>query len=159
MHERPCAGSIRFGDIRSEPADVFATALTWAEEFFAREKPDTLIVEAMLPPTAMLNKTSRQVRDRLAGLHGIFLGIARKRGVGEIVTVNVGDIRAHFIGDRMLKRHAAKTETIRRCKALGWIVRDSDAADACAVWSYACALVDPRWGLRLSPLFNRAVAI
>jgi hypothetical protein len=119
-----------------------------------------LIVEAMLPPTpALYNKTTRQVRDRLGGLHGIFLGTARKFGVAEIATVNVGDIRGHFIGGRGLRRDLAKRETIRRCQQLGWIVTDNNAADACACWSYACAIVDPRSALRVSPLFNRNVAI
>jgi hypothetical protein len=160
LGEIPRAGSIRFGIIaRDPPEQVFATALEWAVAFFERERPDILILEAMLPPAAMLNKTSRQVRDRLAGLHGIMLGCGRRSGVGEFVTVSVGDIRRHFIGDGSLKRNAAKRETIRRCVALGWPAEDDNAADACAIWSYACALLDPRWGLRLTPLFNRAVAL
>jgi len=160
LGEPPRAGSVRFGIVSRDPPDqVFAAAIDWAMEFFAREAPDLLILEAMLPPDAMPNKTSRQVRDRLAGLHGIMLGCARRAGVGEIATVTVGDIRRHFIGDGKLKRNAAKREVIRRCLQLGWPADDDNAADALAIWSYGCALLDPTWGLRLTPLFNRAVAI
>jgi len=160
LGEIPRAGSIRLGVIaRDPPQEVFATAIEWAVAFFERERPDILIIEAMLPPQAMLNKTSRQVRDRLAGLHGIMLGCARRAGVAEFVHVTVGDIRRHFIGDGSLKRNAAKREVIRRCVQLGWPAEDDNAADALAIWSYACALLDPKWGLRLTPLFNRAVVL
>ena len=160
LGEIPRAGSVRFGLIsRDPPEEVFAAAIEWAAAFFERERPDILMLEMMLPPQAMLNKTSRQVRDRLAGLHGIMLGCARRAGVGEFVHVSVGDIRRHFIGDGHLKRNAAKREVIRRCVQLGWRADDDNAADALAIWSYACALLDPTWGLRLTPLFNRVVMI
>lgn len=160
LGELPRAGSVRFGVIARDPPDqVFAAAIEWAAAFFECERPDILILEMMLPPQAMLNKTSRQVRDRLAGLHGVMLGCARRGGVGEFVHVSVGDIRRHFIGDGSLKRNAAKREVIRRCVQLGWPADDDNAADALAIWSYGCAMLDPTWGLRLTPLFNRAVAL
>jgi len=160
LDECPRAGSIRFGLVGRDPPDeIFSAALIWAADFFERERPDLLMLEGMLPPQAMQNRTSRQVRDRLAGLHGIMLGSARRYGVGEISTASVNDIRAHFIGDRGLKRNAAKRETIRRCVQLGWPVEDDNAADALACFSYACGLLDPKWGLRLTPLFNRSVAL
>ena len=159
----PISGSIRFGDSTSEPDEVFAKAIKWFSMFLQslRERgqlPDTLIVEAMLPPTAMKEQTSRTVRDRLAGLHGCFLGIARLRGIGEITQANVGNVRAHFIGDRRCRREQAKRETLLQCKVQGWDVVDDNAADACALWSYACTLIRPELGLRVVPLFHRRSA-
>jgi hypothetical protein len=160
LGETPRAGSMRFGVIgRDSPDDIFAAALIWADGFFRLERPDLLILEAMLPPDAMKGQTSRQTRDRLAGLHGIMRGVARKAGVAEIATATVGDIRSHFIGGRMERRAAAKRETLRRCVMLHWPADDDNAADALAAWSYACALIDPTWALRVTPLFNRALRV
>ena len=155
----PTASSQRFGQFHSEQHDVFAAAIKWFSEFLLQDpRPDTLIVEAMLPPTAMKGQTSRAVRDRLAGLHGCFLGVAKLRGVGEISQASVGDVRAHFIGDRMCRREQAKREVMRQCEMQGWNAEDHNAADACALWSYACTLIRPELGLRVVPLFHRRSA-
>ena len=158
--DAPTCGSIRFGQFYSESHEVFGAALKWFSEFLRESpvRPDTLIVEAMLPPTAMKNHTSRAVRDRLGGLHGVLLGVAQLRGIGEIASASVGDVRAHFIGDRNCKREQAKREVMLQCEAQGWLVQDNNAADACALWSYACALVDPKLALRVVPLFHRRSA-
>ena len=156
--EIPTCGSHRFGQAHSEPHEVFGAALKWFSEFLREHRVDTLIVEQMLPPDAMKNKTSRAVRDRLAGLHGVMLGVAQLRGVGEIAQASVGDIRAHFIGDRSARRETAKREVMRQCEMQGWAAPDDNAADACALWSYACTLIRPELGLRVVPLFHRRSA-
>jgi hypothetical protein len=156
--EIPVAGSIRFGKHGVRDHVVFGEAINWMHATL-HEPPDLLIIESMLPPDAMRNATSRAVRDRLAGLHGIVKGIAHLRGVGEIAEASVGDIRAHFIGDRRLRRPDAKRYVMQRCKDLGWPCPDDNAGDALALWSYACALIDPRWALQVSPLFNRQLRI
>ena len=158
--EQPTAGSIRFGQFYSEPREIFGSALKWFSEFLRAMPvmPDTLILEAMLPPDAMRGKTSRAVRDRLAGLHGVMIAVAHLRGVGKIAEASVGDVRAHFIGDRACKRDAAKRAVMVQCEAQGWNAPDHNAADACALWSYACALVRPELALRVVPLFHRRSA-
>jgi len=154
----PSSGSIRFGKNAAMNNEVFAAAHTWLAEFLNQPPiADVLIMEALLPPDAMRNHTSRAVRDRLAGLHGIARGIAHKAGIGEISDVGVGNIRAHFIGDRGLYREAAKREVMRKCQALGWPAADNNAADALAAWSYAAAIVDPKHAIAVSPLFRRRV--
>jgi hypothetical protein len=132
---------------------VFAHALHAFDDLIGKAAPDFIILEAMLPPQAMKGATSRQVRDRLAGLHAIARAVAYRRKIYTIKTATVGDVREHFINDRMLRRGAAKREVIRACQLLGWMVADDNQADACALWSYACALVDPKTALRVSPLF------
>ena len=156
----PVSGSVRFAAPGASENAVFGQALRWMSETLQPEpRPDLLIFEGLLPPAAMQGETTRQVRDRLAGLHGVVRAVAFLRGVYEIASVSVGDVRMHFIGARSLKREAAKRETIRRCKALGWPVEDDNQADALAVWSFACGLIDPTHAIKLSPLFNRAIAI
>jgi len=108
-----------------------------------------------LPPAAMINQTSRAVRDRLAGLHGVIRAAARRRGIGEISDVGVGDVRQHFIGTRSLKRDEAKKAVIDQCLLLDWRINNDNEADACAIWSFAVSLIDPKQALRVSPLFNR----
>lgn len=156
--EVPTSGSIRFGKAGVLDHVVFGEAIHWINATL-QEPPDMLIIESMLSPLAMRNETSRAVRDRLAGLHGIVRGVAHLRGVGEIAEASVGDVRAHFIGDRTLPRDKAKRAVMERCKALGWHAVDDNAGDALALWSYACALIDPAWALQVSPLFNRKLRV
>jgi len=156
----PSSGSIRFGQFHSEQQDIFGQAIKWFSNFLRDMPvvPDILIVEAMLPPDAMRGQTSRAVRDRLAGLHGTMLGVAQLRGVAEFASASVGDVRAHFIGDRTCKREQAKREVILQCNAQGWNADDHNQADACALWSYACSLIWPELALRVMPLFHRRSA-
>jgi hypothetical protein len=154
--EQPTFGSIRFGKGNDVNNAIFGRALRWISETLQPQpRPDILILEAMLPPTVKVGKTSRDVRDRLAGLHGIFRGVAYLRSVGEIAEASVGDVRAHFIGIRTAKRVTAKHLTMERCKRLGWQVQNDNEADAIALWSYACGLIDPQTALNVVPLFNR----
>jgi hypothetical protein len=160
LGETPIAGSVRFGSSSSDEDVIFGAALAWASEFLQPQpRPDVVMIEAMLPPDAMRGSTSKAVRDRLAGLHGVIRAVAQLRGVGRIESCSVGDVRSHFIGHRGAKRELAKRETMRRCRMLGWDCKDDNAADACAVWSFACALIDPALALRLTPLFNKAIAL
>jgi hypothetical protein len=158
--ELPVAGSIRFGGSGAHDPAIFAAALRWlSAELEPQPRPDLVIIESMLPPDAVRGATSRAVRDRLAGLQGIVKGVAHLRGIGEIAEATVGNIRDHFIGDRSLKRDAAKRSVMERCRALGWQCADDNAGDALALFSYACALIDPKWALQVSPLFNRRLVV
>lgn len=155
----PKWGVIRFGGHNALPSEIFAAALTWANNFMRELKPDVLIVEALLPPTAMKNHTSTAVRDRLCGLNAIIIACAKLNNVGEITSASVQDIRAHFINERSLRRQSAKEQVMEKCKSLGWNVPNHNAADAVACWSYACAIIDPRLALRGSPLFSRIASV
>jgi hypothetical protein len=151
--ETPVCGSITFEGKGLTDA-VFCAALNWLGDLVADNPPDLLIVEALLPPDAMRGSTSRQVRDRLCGLNAIARAVGHRRGVGEISEASVQQVRAHFIGARHLQRKAAKAAVVSRCKSLGWDVANDNEADACALWSYACALIDPKQALAVVPLFN-----
>jgi len=150
----PTIGSVKFGTDGALPDAVFCAALTWAQRFFNEHKFDMLAIERLLPPEAMRGRTSRQVRDRLAGLHGVIRAVARNAGVFDITVVEVGDVRGHFIGQRGAKREAAKSEVMRRCRALGWPVHNDNEGDACALWSHQVSLLNPKLALRVSPLFG-----
>lgn len=156
--ETPIAGSVRFGRPGASSNAVFGSCLSWLSKELALEpRPDLLVLEAMLSPLAKVGATQADVRDRLAGLHGVVRGVAHLRGVYQIAEYSVGDVRQHFIGERSLKREQAKRRTVIVCRQLGWQVADDNAADALALWSFAAALIDPAQALKLSPLFNRAL--
>ena len=154
----PMSGAINFARKESSDNAVFANALSWLSVVLEpKPRPDLIVIEALLPPQAMKGHTSRAVRDRLAGLHGIVRAVAFLRGIYRIETATVGDVRGHFINDHACKRQEAKRETVEKCRALGWPCDDDNAADALAVWSYACGMIDPQTALQVSPLFNPAL--
>ena len=156
----PAFGSIRFGGRSADGLSdrVFFMALCMVEELIERVKPDVIFIESLLPPDSMKGRTSRATRDRLAGLHGVIKAVAHKHGVGEVAEAGTANIRHHFIDERGLQRQAAKSAVIRKCKALGWDVGDDeDAADAVALWSFACSMLDPQQALRVTPLFNQSL--
>lgn len=155
----PQFGSLRFGKHNSREAAIFADALSWLSNLLLPQpRPDLLILEALLPPSAWQGQSNTTTFERLSGLQSIMLGVAHLRGIGEISIASVGDVRAHFIGERKLKRKAAKQAVMARCIRLGWEVKNDNQGDACALWSYACALIDPRLALNVVPLFNRRLA-
>lgn len=159
--QQPTWGSIRFGKDNDTNNAVFGKAMKWLAEVLQPEpRPDTVILEALLPPTAKIptGKTSRAAIERLAGLTAIARGVCYLRNIGEISEAKVVDIRAHFIGDRATKRPEAKRLTIERCHRLGWLCSDDNQADALALWSFACALVDPQSAMNVVPLFNKRLA-
>jgi hypothetical protein len=155
----PTFGSLRFGGHGARDTAVFAEALSWVSHLLQpAPRPDLVILEALLPPSAWQGQSQQTTFNRLAGLQSIMLGVAHLRGIPEISTAAVPDVRAHFIGERGLKRKQAKQAVMERCLRLGWEVANDNQGDACALWSYACSLIDPRLALNVVPLFNRRLA-
>jgi len=153
---RPLSGSTQFGRANASDNAVFAHAMTWASTLFERKpRPTIVIIEGLLPHHAKQGETSQRTRDRLSGLHAIVRAAAHLHGIYEISTAGAQQVRRHFIGDGSLQRDAAKRAVIHRCSKLGWNPVDDNAADALALWSFACGLLDPEWSLKLSPLFNK----
>ena len=151
----PTFGSVVFGKRSMPDNDVFAMAMRWALQRFQCEKaPDVLLLEGLLPPSAMKDETTRATRDRLAGLHGIMRGAAALFGVSRIEAIPVGDVREHFISDRHARRQHAKRDTVAQCRAAGWNVADDNAADALALWSYGVARERPATAIKRTPLFR-----
>ena len=89
----------------------------------------------------------------------IVRAVAYLRGIYQIEAYAVNDVRGHFLGERGLPRIDAKLAAIERCRKLGWQCLNDNEGDALALWSFACAKVDPTTALMVSPLFNRALRI
>ena len=164
----PCCGSKRLASKGASHAAIFGNAIEWLIEFTREHKPNVVAIEAPLSLGAIA-KSRRGGWGRaqnadtnllLNGLIAIAMGVAYARGIYNINLHPVTAIRSHFIDMNVCARGEAKLYTIRKCRSLGWLEEaDDDAADAAALWSLQCSLLDPRQALRVSPLFLRGVAV
>ncbi|MFY0633656.1 MAG: hypothetical protein JXQ91_07585 [Vannielia sp.] len=120
--------------------------------------PDLVAIEA---PTA-----GNYTNQFLVGLAACAEGTALMAG-SKVQVCMSPSIRKHFLGKHLtakdfphLKRPAAKKaikgQVMARCALLGWEAEDDNAADALALWSYACAQHDPKFAYQHTPLFGGA---
>lgn len=141
----PTAWSFDLGAGRSED-HRFSQALVLTHKLIERHKPDLLAIEAPVGGP----KTSHF----LVGLVACVRGCAFNRKV-RIESYNIAAIRKHFVGGHVTSaaykhldpkrrkneaRKAGKNLVMNRCRQLGWQCDDDNAADAAALWDYACAL-------------------
>ena len=75
-----------------------------------------------------------------AGLVACVLGESDRLKV-KTATYYPATVRQHFLGGvSKSSRTPIKVQVAQRCAMLGWDVGDTDAADAAALWDYACAV-------------------
>lgn len=153
--DEPRCGSVRFSKPGASQLAICGRALEWAIATLRDPLPDVVAIEGLLPPSVMKGKTNLD-HDLLAQLHGVMMAVCFMRGVYRVDRYPVSKIRAHFIDVGACAKGEAKLMVQRRCKSLGWLEEsDADAADACALWSYQVALIEPEHAIRISPLFQR----
>mgnify|MGYP000010467430 CR=1 FL=1 len=137
---KPKAWSVDLGKGRGEDAR-FSKALVLTHELIERHRPDLIAVEAAIG--------GKYASAFLIGVVACVRGVAANRGV-PVRSYTSGSVRKHFLGRALAKRDfpalkpaaatkAIKGEVIARCRLLGWEVADDNAADACALWDFACA--------------------
>lgn len=155
----PHCGSVRFGKPGASQLAICGRALDWVIDTLTPPLPDIVAIEDLLPPSVTRGKSNVD-HDLLAHLHGVIMSVCFARGVYKVHKYPVMTIRRHFIDLSTCARGESKMMVQRKCKSLGWLeAADDDAADACAVWSYQAALIDPEQAIRISPLFRRVRAI
>lgn len=141
--EVPHTWSVDFGKGLSD-GRRFANALKFTRDCIEKYQPDHLAVEC-----AIGGKTTSHF---LVGAFSCVVGQAHLMGV-PVLRFQVASIRKHFLGKHLrsvdypgLSKQRARAEikqaVIRRCISLGWKVEDDDAADAAALWDYACATLN-----------------
>jgi Holliday junction resolvasome RuvABC endonuclease subunit len=156
--EAPACGWVRFSKPGASQLAICGRAFDWAIETIKDPLPDMVAIEALLPP-AVTRGRSNVDHDLLAMLHGVIMAVCFKRGVYNVHKYAVQSVRAHFIDLSSCRKGEAKTMVMRKCATLGWLAaNDNDAADACALWSYQAALIDPMHAVRVSPLFGHRKA-
>lgn len=152
----PNAWSVDFGKGLSD-SRRFANALKFTKTCIEKYQPDYVAVECAIggPTTSHF----------LVGAFSCVVGQANLMGV-EVLRFRVASIRKHFLGKHLrmsdypgLSKPHAKKEikraVISRCNALGWSVEDDDAADAAALWDYACATMKVEHQMKtVGGLFN-----
>ena len=138
--EAPVSWSVDLGKGRSEDAR-FSKALSLTHRMIECHSPDLIAVEAAIggPNTSHF----------LVGLLACVRGCAFNRGI-PVEVCSIGGIRKHFLGKNLTvrdypglskdqAREQIKAEVMKRCSLLGWEAADDDAADAAALFDYACA--------------------
>lgn len=105
-----------------------------------------VVIEApILVP--MPGKRNADSHTMSLGLYTALGGFAQMRGL-MVVAVGVGKVRKGFIGVGNLPGDLAKRSARMMCEALGWRPPNLDAADAGAVWWWACR----EWNREAAPL-------
>lgn len=130
-------------DLGKAPDDRrFSRLLVATSKLLAEHAPDLVAIEAPVGGA----KTSHY----LVGLAACVRGCAWNRGI-PLTSCHIDTVRKHFTGRAWARRDfpglkpaaarkAVKGKVVERCRLLGWRVDDDDAADAAAVWDYACAI-------------------
>ena len=149
--ERPAAGSLRVAPQGATEEEIGAGAARWLLDMLTVSPVDALYFEAPLDPRHMGKRTNFSTATVLIGLAFMLSTLAHMRGVARIRKVQVRDARKHFLGAH-LRGEDGKAAVLRRCLDLGWAGSgnarfDDNAADALAVWSFACADIEKRTGV------------
>jgi hypothetical protein len=156
---QPTFGSVRFGQAESSRTARFANCLEWTSAFLKRQDETGLVVFEAPLHFGLRRGNSNAGNDELAyGLAAIVRAVARLRGVHDVREARTIDVRRFFLGVNP-KRKDAKRQTIECCHALGLEVEDDNQADAVATWFYQCAQLQPQFGLQVSPLFRKPIAL
>jgi hypothetical protein len=154
----PAYGSIRFGKPGASHDAIFGHALDWLiAETAADRRPDVIVYEAPIPGHSKWGQTNTNSLEILNGLIAVTRAVAFMRSIFDVRSYTVGEVRKYFIGagGARMKGKDAKPLIMRKCRLLRWEPRNDNEGDALALWSYACALIDPRTGVRVTPLFSQ----
>lgn len=154
--EEPTYGSVRFAGKGASQEAIFGNALDWLITDTKLVPPDMIVYES--PIIAKWGKTTIETSEILHGLPALVKGVAFMRGIfkDRLRRINVSTVRKYFIGRERCESKEAKKLTIRKCKLMRWQPQDDNAADALALWSYQCALLDPATSVKVTPLFIHA---
>jgi hypothetical protein len=147
--EKPRVGSVRLKSPNHPPSRACRQLGIWLRDQFSFERPELVIIEAPVNIGAMIDwkkdgekPTFRSTPETISLLHRLVGGaetICGPYGV-RCVDANVQTVRKHFIGRARVEN--PKQAVLERCKLLGYVERDfadTDAADAIALWDWACA--------------------
>lgn len=140
----PRAWSVDLGKRASDQVR-FAKAIGLARWACEKYRPDLVAIEAPVG--------GRVTSHLLVGMWACAMGEVQRHNIN-VVKCDISSVRKHFLGKHLTTKHfpgltapKAKMEIKRavmnRCSALGWDIEGHDAADAAAVWDYACSKHDP----------------
>ena len=127
--ETPRAWSVDLGKVAWEAR--FSKTLRMTAHYIDKFRPDLVAVEAFVG--------GPKANTDLAGLVACVKGEAHRRGV-PVVAYYPATIRKYFLGGvPRSSQGQVKALVMAKCRMLGWNVPDNDAADALALWDFACS--------------------
>lgn len=135
--EVPRAGAVRFAPSGASHGEIGRGFLRWFTDFIAVSPVDTLFYEVPLDPRWMGGKTNFSTARIVIGLPFLLETVASAKSINRIREVTVNDVRKVFIG-KSPKKGEGKLLVQEKCRALGWKFADDNAADALALWAFAC---------------------
>ena len=113
----------------------FSACMTLCNRLIRLHQPGEIVIEKPI--------TGKKERDHvsflLIGLRACVRAVAHLHGV-PVNDHAVNSIRRHFIGQGNLSGAKAKPIVHQRCLQLGWKPDGPDAADAGALWDFACSM-------------------
>lgn len=152
--EYPRSGSVRLAPPGSSNGTIGRGMLRWLTDFITVNQPSMIYYEVPLDPRHMGKKTTFATARILLGLPFLVETVAEARGIFKLREAGVQDVRKHFCGTpRPADKKAA---VLARCRQLGWRPEDDNAADALALWDFACAIEAPGAAIATAPLFQPA---
>lgn len=147
----PLTGTVACKHQGSDFGPAYVALERFIIDAFTVHSPAFLAFEA---PLIVANRGGATVQTnvntvrKLFGLAAVAELVGARLGM-QVYEANISTARKHFASNGRAK----KPEVYERCRVLGWDVRSHDAADACAVWSLAKSLLEPKWAPRSTPLF------
>lgn len=152
--DKPICGSFRVSHSGDNLGQAYLEFKKRASELAVLHDVQVLAFEAPLPRGGKGNIGHSSVASvrKLIGLASIAELVAEELGLRAVEAFHQS-ARGHFIHG--YGRKDQKAQVFRLAWTLGWNPPDEDAADACALWSYAHAIVNPRVPLYgAMPLFK-----
>lgn len=153
----PRHGSVTLGPPGSDIDTIGAAFVRWLTDFKKLNPVDVLYVEAPVSASHMAGKTNATTLLNLYGLYALSVVIGKMAGIGKRRIASVQHVRKHFLGTA--RPADKKKAVIARCRQLGWQPEDDNAADALALWDFACAVEAPGVAIATAPLFARTPKI
>lgn len=148
----PRASTIRFAPEGADNGAVGCGAMRWLADFLKMNQVDAVYYEAPFDPRHMGDKTTFSTTRVLVGLPFLLDTLLSAKSI-KVREVLVADARKHFLG-RGVRGEEGKKQVQARCRQLGWRFDSPDAADACAVWAFACGIENPKAAIATTPLFQ-----
>jgi len=165
--EVPRLYSMKFSRKDDEPEDVGGRAMAWFQVRLEELNPDVVYIEAPMSPGAPGIRTSPSTTIMLIGLWYAMASECKSRGFA-VRKANVQTVRTGFIGSGRVVMpkgskqgeggKEAKRRVFEMCRLLNWAPTDRDAADAGALFWYACTRYAPDLAVPITSMMHAKVA-
>jgi hypothetical protein len=155
----PLAGMFRMKSWGDEEGARLVQYQEWLSGLIAEHGITHLFREQLYP---IIDARSFETVQAQAKIVGVIELTAARHGL-PLQQVLIADWRRRFLGTTKpfpgLKGDKArqwfKQEAVTACARRGWLVENTDAAEACGILDFGLASIDPRYESLVGPLFRR----